>query len=400
MLTAQRYWSLLGWGMVGVAAIGAIAPLSLSGTVPLLGLLAFLGYRPALGHWPKIDIPFSLWITALCVLIFSSTLWSVSPEDSFSRASKVAPILIFTLPLLWIARECPVSALQPLRSLFPWIVVVMAGGILAEFLLDLPISTWLRDGKRPGGFSGLNKHLGVLMLFLPLALLLAVQTKRFFLTAFLGVAAVALMFFTESQSAMLALLVIPLSAAVLLLLPGAALPLTFGFVAFLFIFMPFLAPIAFDTFAASLHVEGSIANAASASARLENWDFISRKILTSPETGFGIDATRYITDFVTEQKYFRFATILHPHNMALQLWIEFGMLGVAVGLAGLGLLYRRLHQMALRTHKILAYVLFCDAMVFLMLSWSLWASWLLGLLLVVSVLLILATRTNNVPATS
>jgi O-antigen ligase len=396
----DTYWTALGWIMLGVALTGAVAPLSLSGTVPLAGLLAFAFYRPVTGKWPSPDWPLTAWIAAVCALIFASSLWGAFPENSLSRAEKVAPILIFSLPLLWIARSCPAENLTKFRLFFPWIVLAMGAGILTEFALDLPVSTWLRSGVHPSGLSGLNKHLGALMLFLPIALFLSLETKRWGLAAALTGISIALMFFTESQSAMLALIVMPLAAVLLFLLPGAALPLTFGLAGFLFVFMPFLAPMAFDAFAEPLNIDGSLANAASASMRLENWDFISRKILTEPLTGFGIDATRYITDFETELRYFHTNTISHPHNMALQLWIEFGLMGVAAGLTGLALLYRRIRKITEPGTKTLAYAMFCMTMVFLMLSWSLWASWLLGLLLTVSALAILATRTSTALATS
>src|SRR5436190_23671517 len=64
-----------------------------------------------------------------------------------------------------------------------------------------------------------------------------------------------------------------------------------------------------------------------ANNRLEIWDFVSRYALRHPLHGFGIEATRAVEAFDSQQIYQKKATILHPHNFAIQMWIEFGLIG-------------------------------------------------------------------------
>ncbi len=120
-------------------------------------------------------------------------------------------------------------------------------------------------------------------------------------------------------------------------------------------------------------------NRASASQRLEIWDFVSRKILESPWIGFGVDTTRSI-EFQGRMVYYPNSFVLHPHNIALQIWIEFGALGIS--LAGCLLLFLYYHLRKLSFHEqLLPVVIFSGLMVVMLVSWSIWASWLIGLIL-------------------
>ncbi|WP_269716665.1 O-antigen ligase family protein [Caulobacter sp. NIBR2454] len=56
-------------------------------------------------------------------------------------------------------------------------------------------------------------------------------------------------------------------------------------------------------------------------ARLDIWAFTAAKILERPGQGWGFDASRTFDPAIP----------LHPHNGALQLWLELGALGAALG---------------------------------------------------------------------
>jgi O-antigen ligase len=56
-------------------------------------------------------------------------------------------------------------------------------------------------------------------------------------------------------------------------------------------------------------------------ARLEIWEFVSRKLIEHPILGWGLDASRS----------FPGAVPLHPHDTPLQLWFELGVPGVLLG---------------------------------------------------------------------
>lgn len=64
--------------------------------------------------------------------------------------------------------------------------------------------------------------------------------------------------------------------------------------------------------------------------RLEIWNFIAGHIFEHFLYGSGVEATRAIQSFDTNQIYYPSDTVLHPHNFALQIWIEFGLVGATL----------------------------------------------------------------------
>ena len=68
------------------------------------------------------------------------------------------------------------------------------------------------------------------------------------------------------------------------------------------------------------------------SIRLHIWSFVERLILTHPITGWGLDASRAWPGDIP----------LHPHNGALQLWLELGAVGVALTALFLAWLFSRI----------------------------------------------------------
>lgn len=64
--------------------------------------------------------------------------------------------------------------------------------------------------------------------------------------------------------------------------------------------------------------------------RLDIWRFTAGKILEAPLFGHGFDASRDIHDTL-ELRGLEFAAIpLHPHNIGLHVWLETGLVGVAL----------------------------------------------------------------------
>jgi O-antigen ligase len=83
--------------------------------------------------------------------------------------------------------------------------------------------------------------------------------------------------------------------------------------------------------------------------------------------------------FETAQIYYKSDKIMHPHNFVLQIWMEFGFLGVSFFSAFIFFILRRIYQ-SQSAHRNLLFAIFCMAVTFLFVSWSMWASWLLGMI--------------------
>jgi O-antigen ligase len=149
----------------------------------------------------------------------------------------------------------------------------------------------------------------------------------------------------------------------------------------------------------------------SAVHRLVIWDFAAQRIAEKPITGWGLEASRAMPggraqpDAATldrlnirAQAQRAFVTQphaelmpLHPHNGALQLWLELGVIGALIGAAlmlALGVAASRSAAPAVGAGML------ASAAVTGMLSFGLWQAWWVASLLLAMVALALVPRRN------
>jgi hypothetical protein len=103
----------------------------------------------------------------------------------------------------------------------------------------------------------------------------------------------------------------------------------------------------------------------SAVHRLEIWDYMSRRALERPLTGWGwwtAHALPIRPDELARYKYVTPSGSPHPHGNWVQLWVETGVFGVAIGLAFVLLVLWRVWKLP-RTHR--PFALACCASVFI-----------------------------------
>lgn len=98
------------------------------------------------------------------------------------------------------------------------------------------------------------------------------------------------------------------------------------------------------TMALSQHAASYLAQwrTAAADQRLHIWTAVNHKIVEKPFMGWGLEATRTSAKTVVDDvgAYKRWETIYHPHNGDLQIWLETGVVGVALAcffLAGISM---------------------------------------------------------------
>ncbi len=337
--------------------------------------------------FPKLSIlvPIALFLA----LIFISALWSMTPEASLKRAWKVTGVMVAMLPLLSVMTHFSVKAHEILKTYLPWAVVAGAGYLVIELAFNFPISHLIRQDTQELFAWQFNKHVVALFLMSPLACYYLLSDKKFILLGVLSSFIVLIFFLTESQAAQLSMIVMVLAYLGYRVMGRFFMGLSFlGVMAFI-IAMPWLANYSYYQIAPKLVTEEAIQQA-SVLQRMEIWHFVSDKIFQSPWLGHGMDVTRSIT-FNAPLKYYPYSSVLHPHNMALQIWIEFGALGVLVILGLIGYLFRSLYLMQTEERG-LPLMVFLGCMTVLMISWSIWASWLVGLLLFLFVLCCFYTR--------
>jgi O-antigen ligase len=239
----------------------------------------------------------------------------------------------------------------------------------------------------------MNKEISVLIFLLPAGMYFASAGWGRTGTAILLVMCLILLAFTVSQAAQLAIIVGAIAFAVSPFFPGRHRAGWIGAGTILIAGLwasPFVTPYMFKH--AGLFRASELLVESSASQRLEIWDFIGRKIQEAPFLGQGMYATRFIEDFETAQIYYYSSTLMHPHNAALQLWLEFGVLGAIAGTAAIALFlwtcYRTENQPAQRLYL----TVFCMLFLVALLGWGMWQAWWLGTVFAVSGMTILAGR--------
>jgi O-antigen ligase len=305
--------------------------------VALLGLVAslLLAWR---GGWRPSRLPRPAWaLLALLAWAFVSAIWAPDSLRALDTALRLAAMTTLAGLAATAAAESP----EP--RLVRWAALGLALG-LAAALFDDATNHALRAAVRgiaeppPALAFGLKNAVSVLGLLAPLALGHAALPGW----ARLGLAAglIVVAWLLPGESARLAALAGLAATAVALWLPRWTGPALGIGAALLLLLAPLLVRWGF--------AGGLDASALpfSASHRLLIWDFTTSRILQSPLIGWGMESARAIPGgagapaaallerfgllAATEQ----FNTVqimpLHPHNAALQVWLELGLVGAAL----------------------------------------------------------------------
>ncbi len=389
-LSPSRFWAWASFLLLLTALASAINPLTLSASLPLLSLSFGVGYRLTFRQWPPVDWSLAFFLLAPALLGMASWFWSITPAESFERALKIGGLMVPAIWLFSVLSVRPDSLRDAFARYAPMIYAALATGLAIELVFDFPLYRWFSEipADKAISTSILNKFMAVLILPLPYLISFLLEQKKYYvLTILVGMTLIALLT-TQSQAAQMASLVMGGAWVGFRFFPRLTPVLTFAAIALILIALPWLALFLYNHLGEEFRNGAWLVRAASSSERLEVYTFVSQRIQENPFYGFGMDCTRSITDFVSAKKYFPSSTIMHPHNIGLQLWIEFGGFGIMLALSALLFIYRRL-QARLIDQQILPFTVFCGTVVFLMVSWSLWASWLISLQLFVLTLTLL-----------
>lgn len=381
--------------------------------MPLVAVFAprFLGYGPgiiALGAALSYPFVFKARLTlsrpafaitgSILALALLSASWAIDSGEVFERTGKLALILLPGALLISVMQACPRPLLARSVMILPVVLVAAMGFLTIELAFNAPfyhVTHGLPQGAHIN-MSVLNRS-AVALLFLLLTVMgfvpFMMARAALWGRVVLGVLFLPIFLMTESQSVQLAcvagLLVLGLFPYRVKFFWGllAALIVTYVMT------MPWIAIGLFNHGVAIIDNLPFLGRGDGyAGARLEIWDFIARYIMKSPLHGFGIEATRLITDFDTQKIYHAGSTILHPHSMALQFWIEFGVIGALLASAILTYL---VWVMATRFKPVLARIAlppFIAAMSVGSMSYGIWQGWWVGLLFLTAAFVIMAVR--------
>ena len=381
--------ALLAAPFVAVLQSKAMAPLALIPMAITLGLGWRAGWRPGLPQGPVLLLGL-----ILAAWGFITALWAPEP----ARAAQLA----ITLAAMMLLAHGAAGAAQGAR-LMPWIGFGLVFGLAAAFA-DWQSGNALRAAVRglkevPASLVfGLKPAASLMALLLPMAFALPWPWVARAAVLVLGA---GVLISLPGETARLATLA-GLGAALLGLIAPRLMPRLVGAVAALAILaMPLLTNLIPQIPSASLPP--------SAVHRLVIWDFAAARIAEKPITGWGLEASRAIPggrarpDAATldrlnirapaQRDFLAMPHVqvmpLHPHNGALQLWLELGGIGALIGAAlilALGVAASRSAAPAVGA-GILA-----SAAVTGMLSFGLWQAWWVASLLLAMVALALVPR--------
>jgi O-antigen ligase len=366
--------------MVGVAGLTPLmawlGPLGFAALVALAGLLCLPALRLREPEAPlAIILLFGLAWAAL------STLWTFHPAQSLEDS--VALKLAAQLPLYYAAwcgarRADPGLAALALRVL-AWGLAAYGGLLLVEALTNGGVYQALRnlmnDPIRPDlGRKNLAQGAFVLALLWPVA---AVAGARAGAPRWLG----GLMVLGTVVLAQRFLSDAPVLAVALALAAGGAVwiwprsaPKALAIVAaLLMLVMPVLILLVrLGGFGANLPVSWE--------QRMGYWAFAIARISEHPWRGWGLDASRAFSPSIQ----------LHPHNGALQIWLELGAIGAVLAALTWAFLFRRLVR---EDRTLLTAASAGSASVYLFfgfVSFGVWQEWWLALAALVAVIVALA----------
>lgn len=334
------------------------------------------------------------WVVVCAILLISSAslIWTDDIDESSLRVFKLFVSLPPLALFVGILKNSPKDASKYAFSLIP--APFLAGCALLFFEM-------ISGGALQGLFT--SKEIpyfqfnspAVALVLMAFSIINRPHTKaQIAMTALAWVFLAASVALTYSQSAQLAFM---LGGAVFVTLRFLPIPQfifpwiwrSFGAAVIVTIIAwPFVAPWAYNHLADDLQSNSVMAQAA-AGHRMEIWDAVSRYSLKRPLTGYGIEATRSVGQFDTGHRFAVDGATIHPHSAALQIWIEFGVIGVLIFSAVIAFLCETAARASLSNIKSQATILAtaCAACVPLFVAYGVWQSWWLGVLFIATAFL-------------
>ena len=352
-----------------------------------LKILASLTFRD-IRHIAGCTVPY-LMLPGYAVL---SASWALVPENAVTAGAKLLGCLIAAIAVVVVVDRL---SDDEKRSILIWSSVGLAAACIAVWL-DLATAGAISALFRERPYTSLFHSPGAVIAacaVLPVVVGLwrLAGSRPAIVTAVICVATV---FVLQNEAAKLAaVLALLVYSAVrwrgALFWPAILLPLAIGLIFPAF----FVNGVSDSTLCNLYHSKPSAAH------RLVIYEFVSRRIFEKPLLGWGMDASRSMPGGKT-QAFIRDCEIenrkgtvhklgaflpLHPHNAALQVWLELGAAGVALFLGLLGaLIVRCRREIASRNGQALLAGLLASIFVIYNIGFGLWQSWLIFALIIVS----------------
>ena len=326
-------------------------------------------------------------LAALLVWGAASAMWSLAPGRSLVLDARLAGLFAAGLALAAAASR----VIAPRRFVTLLIAGIAIGLLLTGY-----------DLVSEGGLSGLVSvrvfrmfrlnqiAVGLAILLLPVTAVLIERGRV--VAALIAAAAMATTVLSLEDAAAKTALLASLPIAALLYRWRASVA---RLMAVLSVIAILTAPLTLPPLAQTPGVSAA-ANALKGSAghRLLIWSFVGERIAERPIAGWGLDAARAIPGGKDEVRPGMTRLPLHPHNAALQLWLELGAPGAAMFALIVGWLWLRLARVPWpRLYAAAVGGSLTAALAAAFAAYGVWQEWWLGTLGLALFLILVMART-------
>ena len=387
--------TILSSGLI-LAAVALLSPIlavyAPLGFAPLVGLAATLGLVAHLagrfrgGRVAIAPDRGSLWLfSALAILAAVSAAWSIDPQTTFDKYPPLVLTLACAGALIGLARGLDRDARRALERAIVMGTIIGVGALAVERATGgLLVPIHLTGGYVNHFMNQFNRGVTVLAILIWPAVCVAARRKPAY-GIVLGIALFA------------ALLTFRSDAAIMGMVSGAA---AFGLVwtlpklggrilAAVAVASIVLCPFAIRTLPPAKESFETMSLPRSTYHRLLIWKFTTDRIFERPVLGWGYNSSRIIPGGKDRLDSSEAALPLHPHNGALQLWLELGVGGALLGAAvALNAARAIIEKSADRLSRATAAATFASAFPVLLVSYGIWQGWWMCTLIVAAALAI------------
>lgn len=312
---------------------------------------------------------------AALLLIWSNILWTIDFDVSLKRAVKLS----YLLPLYSVFLAVIYAGRRHVPKVFFNYMIVLCAVAAVFVSVDIALEAQVYRAIRGVTLEEMKSmavfNRGAVVTTLLFVLCFMLMQNRNYKAILICLAPVLLMLMMiESQSAQLAFV---LAVIFYMLFPSSkrwAWGALFGAIAIFMLSKPYLSNI-LNNNTLDAYYSLAVIKDAYLWHRFQIWDFVSQYAMQSPILGHGMEITKTLENDVAYNE----GILLHPHSNVLQIWIEFGVVGVVATISGIGALINAIYKIDDAAVKRAAITSFIILFAIANFSYGMWQSWWLGL---------------------
>ncbi len=406
-ILSPREQGMIFAAMLASLAICLVLPRALCFLPAVTALLSAIYAYSMTRTLPPLDKKLFGFFAALCLLAAASAFWSFNRNFALERSLKLAGLFFSLAPLLFFAQTIDVNAAKKNALTIIAVMMCAVAGLAITFEYETAFSITKSilhfEGELPESILNgylINRNATFLtLLCFPVLLLLCTGTltkrNKQILAAIMLACVLSALAHSASQTAQISAAL----GVLMLFYPShkkIARKVLLGGIIAAMLAAPFFAGPIQRTFFAGYTADTVLPvflDSASVPHRIEVWSFISDQIMDKPFFGHGVEATRF---FYSDERLplAKVHSVLHPHNAVLQIWVEFGLMGILLLIGFTVYLFNKLDTLPpllQRYYTMLMIVLFGITST----GYGLWQAWQLGMIFTLCALSVAIANLNG-----